>query len=80
MEYKNKGAITSLEVQQHIAAGNVGGTAVLGAGKIAHLEAEVKQARVSWHILLNCMHKLFLSITTRYVLINHNMHTGYFYF
>jgi hypothetical protein len=33
--YQNKGVITSLPVQQNIAAGNTNGGAVLGAGKIA---------------------------------------------
>ncbi|XP_071136252.1 centrosomal protein of 162 kDa-like [Mytilus edulis] len=43
--YKNKGVITSLPVQQNIAAGNTEGGAVLGAGKIAILEAEFKEAK-----------------------------------
>ncbi|KAJ8315560.1 hypothetical protein KUTeg_007710 [Tegillarca granosa] len=38
-----KGVITSLPAQQNIAAGNTDG--VLGAGRIAHLESEVKEAR-----------------------------------
>ncbi|XP_074662384.1 centrosomal protein of 162 kDa-like [Tubulanus polymorphus] len=43
IELKNKGVITSPSTQQQLAAG--GGTAVLGAGKIAQLEAEIKQAK-----------------------------------
>ncbi|VDI37735.1 protein QN1, partial [Mytilus galloprovincialis] len=43
--YKNKGVITSLPVQQNIATGNTEGGAVLGAGKIAILEAEFKEAK-----------------------------------
>ena len=44
--YRNKGVITSLPVQQNIAAGNTEGGAVLGAGKIAILEAECKESKV----------------------------------
>ena len=46
LQLKNKGLVTSPSVQQQIAAGNVG-SAVLGAGRIAQLEAELKQAKVS---------------------------------
>ena len=44
--YQNKGVITSLPVQQNIAAGNTNGSAILGAGKIAVLEAECKESKV----------------------------------
>ena len=46
MELKSKGIITSVASQQQIAAGNTN-TAVLGAGRIAQLDAELKQAKVS---------------------------------
>ncbi|XP_006824586.1 centrosomal protein of 162 kDa-like, partial [Saccoglossus kowalevskii] len=42
-QLKNKGIITG--VQKEIAAGT--GTAVMGAGKIAHLQAEVQEAQVT---------------------------------
>ncbi|XP_072178977.1 centrosomal protein of 162 kDa-like isoform X2 [Diadema setosum] len=40
---RNKGIITGQKIQQEIAAGN---TAVLGAGKIAELQAEIKEHEV----------------------------------
>jgi hypothetical protein len=44
---KNKGVITSAAVQQQIAAGNLEpGGALLGAGRIAHLEAMLNDAKV----------------------------------
>lgn len=42
---KNRGLITGPEVQQQIAAGNLS-SAVLGAGRIAQLEAELRAAKV----------------------------------
>lgn len=45
-QLKSKGVITSLPAQQNIAAGNTP-DGVLGAGRIAHLESEVKEARVN---------------------------------
>ncbi|XP_064629139.1 centrosomal protein of 162 kDa-like [Lineus longissimus] len=42
-ELKNKGIITAPSVQQEIAAGT--GTAILGAGKIAQQEAEIRQMK-----------------------------------
>ncbi|XP_078001560.1 centrosomal protein of 162 kDa-like isoform X1 [Glandiceps talaboti] len=42
---KNKGVITSIEVQRDIAAGT--GTAILGAGQIAQLKGELQEAQVS---------------------------------
>ena len=44
-QLKNKGIITAPSVQQQIAAGNTG-SAILGAGRIAQLEAQLKQAKV----------------------------------
>ncbi len=43
MELRTKGIITSTASQQQIAAG---GSAMLGAGKIAQLESQLKQAKV----------------------------------
>ena len=40
---RNKGVITGVQMQQDIAAGN---TAILGAGKIAELQAEIKEREV----------------------------------
>ena len=47
-QLRNKGLITGSEVQGKIAAGVMAaeGTAVLGANRIAHLEVELKQAKV----------------------------------
>jgi len=45
MEIKNKGVITSLTAQQEIAKGNT--TAALGAGRIAQLQAELRETKVS---------------------------------
>ncbi len=47
VELRNKGIITGPGVQEDLAAGS----AVLGAGRIAHLEAELRQAGVGGHIL-----------------------------
>ena len=47
IELKHKGLITSPAVQSELAAGNVGAMgAVLGAGQIAQLQAQLKQAKV----------------------------------
>ena len=48
VELRNKGIITGPGVQEDLAAGS----AVLGAGRIAHLEAELRQAGVSDFLLL----------------------------
>ena len=45
IELKTKGILTSPDAQQQIAA-EAGGSAVLGAGRIAQLEAELKLAKV----------------------------------
>ena len=42
VELKNKGLITGSSAQQQIAANS----AVLGAGRIAHLEAQLRQGNV----------------------------------
>ena len=44
-ELQNKGVITSLAVQQQIAAGNA--EAMVGASRVAHLEGELAEAKVS---------------------------------
>ena len=46
IELKNKGLITGPAAQQVIASGAGYGMATLGAGRIAQLEAELRQAMV----------------------------------
>ena len=43
-ELQNKGVITSLAVQQQIAAGNA--EALIGANRVAHLEGELAESKV----------------------------------
>ena len=43
---RHKGLITGTKVQQEIAAGN--NTAVLGAGRIAELQVELREAEASY--------------------------------
>ena len=50
---RNKGVITGLQMQQDIAAGN---TAVLGAGKIAEQQAEIKEREVLTDFFLPNIH------------------------
>ena len=55
IELKHKGLITSPAVQSELAAGNVGATgAVLGAGQIAQLQAQLKQAKVRHATVQTC--------------------------
>ena len=51
LELKNKGVITGVAAQQQIAASGGEVTAVLGAGRIAQLEIEIRNAKVRYRFL-----------------------------